>query len=73
MIKSMKVVSLILITLVISIIPAVVRGFKRVLSRSDLVMLICFSASNSAVNPIIYCTQIEDLNKEIKAMFRIHT
>lgn len=73
MIKSMKVVSLILITFVISIIPAVVLGIKGVTSRFDMVMLICFSASNSAVNPIIYCTQIEDLNKEIKAMFRIPT
>ena len=73
MIKSMKVVSLILITLVISIILVVVLGIKGVLSQLDMVMLICFSVSNSAVNPIIYCTQIEDLNKEIKAMLRIHT
>lgn len=34
-------------------------------------LIICFSASSSAVNPFIYCTQIKELKKDIKAMFRI--
>lgn len=73
MMKSMKVVSLILITFMISVLPAVVIGLKGVSSRLDMCILVGFSAFHSAINPVIYCTQIKDLNKEIKAMFRIRT
>lgn len=73
MVKSMKVVSFILITLVVSIIPSVVIGLKGVTSRLDILLIICFSVSNSVINPIIYCAQIDDLKKEIKTMFRIQT
>lgn len=73
MVKSMKVVSFILITLMISIIPSVVIGLKGVTSRLDILLIICFSVSNSVINPIIYCAQIDDLKKEIKTMFRIQT
>lgn len=73
MVNSMKVVTLILITFMISIVPSIVIGFKGVSSRLDMLLIICFTASNSAVNPFIYCTQIKKLNKEMKAMFRIHS
>lgn len=73
MVKSMKVVSLILITFMISVLPAVVLALKGVSSRLEMCILVGFSAFHSAVNPVIYCTQIKDLNKEIRAMFRIRT
>lgn len=73
MVKSMKVVSLILITFMISVLPAVVLALKGVSSRLDMCILVGFSAFHSAINPAIYCTQIKDLNKEIRAMFRIRT
>lgn len=73
MVKSMKVVSLILITFMIAMIPAIVIGLKGVTSRMDIFVIVCFSVLNSGLNPIIYCTQIDDLKKEIKTMFRIGT
>ena len=73
MLKSMKVVSFILLTLAISVVPGAVIGMKGVSSQSELLTLILSSCSNSAVNPFIYCTQIEELYKEIKTMFSIHT
>lgn len=73
MVKSMKVVSLILITFMIAMVPAIVIGLKGVTSRLDIFILVCFSVSNSGLNPIIYCTQIDCLKKEIKTMFRIGT
>lgn len=71
MVKSMKTVSLILTTFLISTIPAVVLGLKSVSSHLDIILLLGFSNLNCAVNPIIYCSQIEVLRKEIAAMFRI--
>lgn len=71
MVKSMKVVSLILITFMISVLPAVVLALKGVSSRLDMCILVGFSAFHSAINPAIYCSQIKDLNKEIREMFRI--
>lgn len=73
MIKSMKVVSLILTTFLISTAPAAVLGLKGVSSHLDIILLLGFSTLNSALNPIIYCSQIKILRKEIKAMFRIGT
>ena len=70
--KSMKVVSFILLTLAISVVPAAVIGLKGVSSQSELLALILSACSNSAVNPVIYCTQIKELYKEIKTMFSIH-
>ena len=72
MLKSMKVVSFILLTLAISVVPGAVIGLKGVSSQSELIALILSACSNSAVNPIIYCTQIEELYKEIKRILRIH-
>lgn len=73
MVKSMKVVSFILITFMISVLPAVVLALKGVSSRLDMCILVGFSAFHSAINPAIYCSQIKDLNKEIREMFRIRT
>lgn len=73
MVKSMKVVSLILITFMISVLPAVVLALKGVSSRLDMCILVGFSAFHSAINPAIYCSHIKDLNKEIREMFRIRT
>ena len=66
MLKSIKVVSLIILTLTISVVPGAVIGLKGVSSQSELLALILSACSNSAANPIIYCTQIEELYKEIK-------
>lgn len=73
MIKSLKVVSLILTTFLISTAPAAVLGLKGVSSHLDIILLLGFSTLNSALNPIIYCSQIKILREEIKAMFRIGT
>ena len=73
MFKSIKVVSLIILTLTISVVPGAVIGLKGVSSQSELLALILSACSNSAVNPIIYCTQIEELYKEIKKMLRMQT
>lgn len=73
MVKSMKVVSLILTTFLISTAPAAVLGLKGVSSHLDIILLLGFSTLNSALNPIIYCSQIKILREEIKAMFRIGT
>lgn len=73
MVKSMKVVSFILITFMISVLPAVVLALKGVSSRLDMCILVGFSAFHYAINPAIYCSQIKDLNKEIREMFRIRT
>lgn len=73
MVKSMKTVSLILTTFLISTIPAVVLGLKGVSSHLDIILLLGFSTLNSAVNPIIYCSQIKILQKVIKTMLRIGT
>ena len=72
MLNSMKVVSFILLALLVSIIPAVVVSFKGLSSRTELLLLVLFSSSNSAVTPIIYCTNIKELCKEVKIMFRIN-
>ena len=72
MLNSMKVVSFILLALLVSIIPAVVVSFNGLSSRTELLLLVLFSSSNSAVNPIIYCTNIKELCKEVKIMFRIN-
>ena len=72
MLNSMKVVSFILLALLISFIPALVVSFKGLSSRTELLLLILFSCSNSAVNPIINCTNIKELWKEVKIMFRIN-
>ena len=72
MLNSMKVVSFILLALLVSIIPAVVVSFKGLSSRTELLLLVLFSSSNSAVNPIIYCTNIKEVCNEVKIMFRIN-
>ena len=64
MLKSMKVVPFILLTLAISVVPGAVIGLKGVSSHSELLALILSACSNSAVNPVIYCTQIEELHVE---------
>ena len=71
MLNSIKVVSFILLALLVSNIPAVVVSFKGLSSRTELLILVLFYSSSYVVNPIIYCTNIKELFKEVKIMFRI--
>lgn len=69
--KSMKLVTIVLVVLIVSLCPTLALGFTPILPPMEYLLLLCFSLINSAVNPIIYCIQIEDFKNEVKKIFKI--
>lgn len=67
--KSMKLVTMVLVVLILSLGPTMGLGFYNNRSPNEFLLLVCFSSFSSAANPIIYCIQIEDFKKEIQKMF----
>lgn len=70
-VKSMKLVTIVLVVLVLSLCPTLALGFVFDMTPTEYLVLICFSLFHSAVNPIIYCIQIEDFKKEIQKMLNL--
>lgn len=69
--KSMKLVTIVLVVLIVSLCPTLALGFIPNLTPIEYLILLCFSLINSAVNPIIYCIQIDDFKKEVKKILKI--
>lgn len=69
--KSMKLVTIVLVVLIVSLCPTLALGFIPNLSPIEYLLLMSFSLINSVVNPIIYCTQIENFKNEVKKIFKI--
>lgn len=69
--KSMKLVTIVLVVLIVSLCPTLALGFIPNLPPIEYLILLCFSLINSAVNPIIYCIQIDDFKKEVKKILKI--
>lgn len=69
--KSMKLVTIVLVVLIVSLCPTLALGFIPKLPPIEYLILLCFSLINSAVNPIIYCIQIDDFKKEVKKILKI--
>lgn len=68
-VKSMKLITIVLAVLVLSLCPTLALSFVFDMTLTENLVLICFSFFHSAANPIIYCIQIEDFKKEIQKMF----
>lgn len=69
--KSMKLVTIVLVVLIVSLCPTLALGFIPNLTPIEYLILLCFSLINSAINPIIYCIQIDDFKKEVKKILKI--